>query len=264
MPTPAIRPGICSVTLRGSSPEEIVELCVAAGLSVIEWGADVHVPPGSLSTAEDVRQLTEGAGLVTGSYGSYYRAGVTSPDEFGPVLDSARRLGAERIRIWAGDVASNAVRAEQRRAIRDATRDAADQASAHGIELAFEYHDNSLADTPASTVRLLEEVDRPTVSTYWQPPIGMSDDDALRDFAEVLPHLAALHVFSWWPGITRQPLAARSELWRGVLARVAATGRTLDGLLEFVVDDDPEQVVDSATRLHEWNREALDPTSWDP
>jgi len=80
----------------------------------------------------------------------------------------------------------------------------------------------------------------------------MPDDDALDDLAEVLPHVSALHVFSWWPGITRRPLAARSALWRGVLARVAATGRTLDALLEFVVDDDPDHIVESAEQLRQW------------
>lgn len=259
MTTPPIQPGICSVTLRGSSPEAIVELCVEAGLSVIEWGGDVHVPPDSPGTAEHVRELTEDAGLVTVSYGSYHRVGVTSSEAFGSVLDAAGRLGASRIRIWAGDTRSAEVSDDQRRAVVEATRQAADRAADVGITLAFEYHDNSLADTPTSTLRLLDEVDRPSVSTYWQPPIDMPDDAALRGLDELLPQLSAVHVFSWWPGISRQPLSARSALWRGVFARVAATGRTLDGLLEFVVDDDPRQVLDSARQLETWNAQATDP-----
>jgi len=42
---PHVRPGLCSVTLRGSSPQEVVDARLAAGLSGVEWGADVHVPP---------------------------------------------------------------------------------------------------------------------------------------------------------------------------------------------------------------------------
>jgi len=81
------------------------------------------------------------------------------------VLDGAEGLGARRIRIWAGDTRSSDVTVDRRRTIVNATREAADQASDRGIELAFEYHDNSLADTPPSTLLLLEEIDRPSVST---------------------------------------------------------------------------------------------------
>ncbi len=45
-----IRAGLCSVTFRALPPERIVALAAAAGLDVIEWGGDVHVPPGRSDT----------------------------------------------------------------------------------------------------------------------------------------------------------------------------------------------------------------------
>ena len=68
-----IRPGLCSVTLRALEPSAVVELAAAAGLEAIEWGGDVHVPPGDVDRAGQVRTLTEGAGLAVASYGSYLR-----------------------------------------------------------------------------------------------------------------------------------------------------------------------------------------------
>ena len=39
-----IRPGLCSVTLRGMPPDAVIGVAAEAGLEAIEWGADVHVP----------------------------------------------------------------------------------------------------------------------------------------------------------------------------------------------------------------------------
>ena len=37
--------GLCSVSFRKHTPEEILRAMKDAGLSVIEWGSDVHCPP---------------------------------------------------------------------------------------------------------------------------------------------------------------------------------------------------------------------------
>jgi hypothetical protein len=50
--TPAvIRPGICSVTLRQLPVDEGVAVSAAAELACIDWGADIHVPPGNAQRA---------------------------------------------------------------------------------------------------------------------------------------------------------------------------------------------------------------------
>ena len=38
--------GVCSVTFRALSVEEVAQLAASAGVQAIEWGGDVHVPPG--------------------------------------------------------------------------------------------------------------------------------------------------------------------------------------------------------------------------
>ncbi|WP_199561841.1 sugar phosphate isomerase/epimerase family protein [Micromonospora deserti] len=227
----------------------MLDVVAAAGLSCVEWGADVHVPPGDRATATLVRARCLDRGVRVASYGSYFRAGPQGPEDFPDVLASAVALGAPRIRIWAGTVGSTAATAEQRRAVVRATREAARQAADVGIELGLEYHSGTLTDTAASTLALLDDVGHPGVRTYWQPPVGMTDEETLDDLRQVLPLVDTVHVFSWWPRQERLPLDARGRLWRGVFALLRGTGRHHDALLEFVVDDDEARVAVEAAAL---------------
>jgi sugar phosphate isomerase/epimerase len=240
---------MCSVTLRDHTIDEVVGIAAAAGLSSVEWGADRHVRPGDASAARTARDACERVGLRVCSYGSYFRAGVHEPEAFAAVLDSARRLGAPRIRIWAGDVGSAQAGAEQRHAVVRTSRRVADRAADAGITLAYEFHGGTLADGADSTLALLDEVGHTSVNTYWQPPIGVDDDAAVHGLRRLLPRLAAVHVFSWWPGEHRLSLPGRGALWRRAFRLVHGAGRDVDALLEFVPDDDATSVGREAAAL---------------
>ncbi len=94
-------PGLCSVTVRQLGVEEVARLAAEAGLRAIEWGGDVHVPPGDAGAATRARMATDVAGLVSASYGSYLLAdGDSSAAAITRVLDTAVELGAPHVRIW--------------------------------------------------------------------------------------------------------------------------------------------------------------------
>ncbi|MFV2084475.1 sugar phosphate isomerase/epimerase family protein [Micromonospora sp. LOL_021] len=247
--SPKIHSGMCSVTLRQESALVVLDVAVRAGLCRVEWGGDVHVPPGDTHTATSVRDAGLDRGVGVASYGSYYRAGSDPDEDFTAVLASAVALGAPRIRIWAGTLGSAQASAEQRRAVVRSSRAAAHLAADAGVTLAFEYHSGTLTDTAESTLRVLADVDHPAVRTYWQPPLDLPDAAAIDDLRQVLPWVDAVHVFSWWPGYERLPLTARDRLWRDVFAELRATGRDFDTLLEFVIDDDPDRVATEAASL---------------
>ena len=248
MPTPYISLGLCSVTLRTSTIEDVVAVAAAAGLECIEWGADVHVAPGDLDAARRAREATSAAGLRVASYGSYWRCA----GDFGPVLASARELGAPRVRIWAGEVGSRDVTPAQRDAIVGAARGAAAAATTAGasprattatspagpIRLAFELHGGTLTDDFDSALALVADTGVPC---YWQPPQDMPDDEALAGLRRLAP-VPAVHVFSWWPQSTRLRLREREALWRAVFAEF----RSGDALLEFVPGDDPALIAEEA------------------
>lgn len=233
------RIGLCSVTYRQLSPAELVAKAVDAGLRLVEWGTDGHVLLHDPEMARQVRRTTEQAGLRVASLGSYFRVGVTPMDEFDALLDTAEACGAARIRIWAGDQGSDQLAAGERQRLVAETRELAAQAAKRRIELAFEYHGNTLTDSTGSAVALLEEVDHPSVGTYWQPAVGVGDDAAIESLQAVLPWLRGIHVFSWWPRTERLRLSARSGLWRRVAGLLRSGGVPVDLMLEFVPGDDP-------------------------
>jgi len=243
-----IRPGLCSVTFRQLDPAALAALAADAGLSVIEWGGDVHVPAGDAVRAAEVARLTADAGLAVCSYGSYFRA--EAGEDIAPVLDSAEALGADRIRVWAGRIGSADATAAERAATIDALADAAEQAGRRGISLALEFHGRTLADDAAQTLRVLDEVASPHLSTYWQPTVSASDADVVAEYERLADRVSAVHVFSWWPAAERLPLTARGGLWRAFAsAALAAPAPPRDALLEFVPDDDPAVLAAEAAAL---------------
>ncbi len=229
--------GLCSVTFRRLPAAEVAGRAARAGLEAVEWGADVHAPPGEPGTVRAVREATDRHGLVCCSYGSYFRASPGEAADFPAVARAAVLLGAPRVRVWAGRTGSAATAPDARRTTAAGLREAARIAADHGLELATEFHLGTLTDTVASTVRLLDEVGADNVRTYWQPPLDVPDEEALAGLAELGGRVTAVHVFSWWPGNSRLPLAAREDLWSAVLRRVH--GRGIEALLEFVPGDDP-------------------------
>ena len=237
-----IRPGLCSVTFRGLDIEDVVALADHAGLACIEWAGDAHVPPGDAVAAARARELTGSAGLSVASYGSYLRFEGADDEirtEGDAVIASARMLGAPRIRVWAGSRGSAEVAEPHRARLVGRVQDFADRAAEHGLEVGLEFHGGTLTDEIGSTLRLLEEVGRGTVLSYWQPHQDMPAADAVGTLRQALPLLSTIHVFSWWPDHQRHPLSAREDLWREVFTVLAAEGSDRDALLEFIPGDDP-------------------------
>ncbi|MGC5010676.1 sugar phosphate isomerase/epimerase family protein [Streptosporangium sp. DT93] len=264
--------GMCSVTYRPLSADRIVELAAAAGLDRVEWGQDAHVPLGDEAEARRVAEATRAAGLEVSALGSYYRVGVVADAEedrrmWRQVLDAARALGAPRIRVWAGNTGSADVGAAGRRRIVDGLKRCVDSAAetttdggtggtggtggGTGITVATEFHADTLTDEIVSARSMLDDV--PGLRTYWQPPNGMPDEEALSGLRAVLDRVDGVHVFSWWPtSRERWPLEHREALWRGALATVAATGREIDASIEFVPGDDPAVLPREAATLRRY------------
>ncbi|GAA2097440.1 sugar phosphate isomerase/epimerase [Microlunatus panaciterrae] len=241
--------GLCSVTFRQLPAEEVVRLAAEAGLRRIEWGADVHVADPQRAAA--VRSLTEQAGLTVAALGSYYRVGEAEDGAFARVLETALALGAPRIRVWAGSRGSaESDQAHRSRVVADGRR-IGELAAESGVEIAFEYHGNTLTDTQESALDLLQGIAHPAVGSYWQPPVDYPDDRALGTLAAVLPWLRAVHVFSWWPGNQRLPLQGRDELWRRVTRVLAEAGLSVDLLLEFIPGDRPAGLADETRCLQD-------------
>jgi sugar phosphate isomerase/epimerase len=235
-----VRPGLCSVTFRQFEPDQVIGLTVEAGLSGIEWGADVHLPPGDLDRAERVARRCADAGLATPSYGSYLRAG--EPDQAaGAVFDTATALGATTVRVWAGRTGSADADAPIRHRVAGHLASLVAEAAGHGLTVALESHEGTLTDTAAATLDLFADVGDDRLLTYWQPRGGAPPDRSLAELRTVGHRLAHVHVFWWNASYERLPLADGDELWTAALpvADECPGDGTRFAFLEFVPDDDP-------------------------
>lgn len=244
-------PGLCSVTFRALEPLAVLELAVAAGVAGIEWGGDVHVPPGDLAQAARLGACCRTAGVATPSYGSYLRAGPD--DDVEAVLDTASALGADNVRVWAGRLGSAEAQESDWRRTADALRAMAERAAARQISITVEYHRNTLTDTAVAAVRLLGMAGHANLFSYWQPVPGRSAEAHMEELALLRPMLAHLHVFHWLPGNLRRPLAEGEAAWRPLVqAFTPCAGWTKPSyaFLEFVQDDGVEQFGADMAVLH--------------
>lgn len=244
-----IRTGLCSITFRALPAADVLAAAAGAGLHAVEWGSDVHAPPSSPAALRELAARTADAGLAVCSYGTYYEAGVSDPAGFAALSRAAAELGTLRLRVWSGAIPTADASAADRARVVDALAAAADIAADRGQALALEFHGGSLSDSAPATLRLLADVGRPNVSSYWQAPIGMSTADAVAGLRQLLPEVSAVHAFSWTAAEERLPLAARSALWTEVFALLRSTGRPYDAMLEFVPGDDPAVLPREAAAL---------------
>lgn len=242
-------PGLVSITFRALSPADIIRLAAEAGLQAIEWGADVHVPPGDLVLARRVGDETRAAGLAVSSYGSYYKAGQ-APERFEAILATARALGAPRIRVWAGTVGAEEADSAVRRAITDDLRRVVDRSAGEGVRVAAEFHSGTLTSNAASAWALLQDV--PGLESYWQPRAGIQPAEALEDLRVLSGRIVHAHVFHWYPTWERQPLSAGAACWPQYLKALAALGRTVQVQLEYVKEDQPGQLRTDVATLLAW------------
>ncbi len=259
-----IRPGLCSITFRGLGADDVVARAEQAGIEGIEWGSDIHAPPGGGADVIGLGQRCRDAGIAVVSYGSYLGAGpagsAVAADRatVTAVLDSAEALGAPMVRIWTefGVLPDSA--AADRERVTDRTSTLADAAAERSLTVALEFHPGTLTHTAGSTTALIDSIDRANLATHWQPDPALPHASALDELAVVLPHLAHVHTFSWGAGgiAERFALAEGNTLWPAALALVASRAPSVAGgryaLLEYVRDDDPEQFLRDAATLRRW------------
>lgn len=253
--------GLVSITFRGLKPEEVVKLAAKSPLRGIEWGGDIHVPHGNLQQARKVRRMTEGGGLKTCSYGSYYRVGESERHglPFQAVLESALELNAPTVRVWAGAKGSDAADEAHWSRVAEDSRRIAGMAAAEQVAVAFEFHCHTLTDTRQTAVRLLREAGHDNLYCYWQPPAGAGHQECIQGLRDIGERLSHIHAFHWEQRageIVRRPFSEGRVRWADYLKLAATAPADRFALLEFVEDDEPEKFLRDAGTLAELIGEA--------
>ncbi|MDN6195788.1 MAG: sugar phosphate isomerase/epimerase [Atopostipes suicloacalis] len=248
-----VKLGVCSVTFRNLSVEDLIREVKRAGLKAIEWGSDIHVPPNNKKRAREVVRIMDEAGLETSSYGSYYRVGIENEYSFEEVLETAVILKAKDIRVWAGRKGSSDVDdAYFNKVVRDSQR-IAGLAAKENIRVSYEYHRKTLTDTVESTLKLLGTVNDENIKLYWQPSIGLDKESRLQNIKEIGQYITNVHVFKW-EQTNRLSLKEGIHEWieySNMINRHSKNSKEPYYLLEFVKNDSLNQFYQDAEALKE-------------
>lgn len=208
--------GLCSISFRLLSVDEIIKICKESGIEAIEWGGDVHVPPTDLKNAIEVGNKTRSAGLTTPSYGSYYRL---DGGDFESVSETAKALGTSVIRVWAGNRDSEQTSEEEYSRLVSDLKRCADIAEKNDQTICFEYHYGTYCNGADSTLKLISDANRKNVKTYWQPMYwlnGKVDNEKAENLSSIKnlnEFIENIHVYNW-VGRVRLPLANATDEWR--------------------------------------------------
>ena len=237
------KPGLCSVSFRGNSPEEILRAMTDAGLRCIEWGSDVHAPYTDTDKLTHIASLQSEYGIVCSSYGTYFRIGETDTEELYGYIRAAEILGTKL--LWCGAKGSAAFDEAEKKQFFDTCRRVAQIAEECGVTVAMECHQWTYTDTAESIIELMSEVDSPNFRMYWQPNQYRTVEENIHHIEMTKKHVTTVHAFNW-DGSEKFTLSESAEVWREYLSR-------LDGehhvLLEFMPDDRLESLGAEADAL---------------
>lgn len=158
--------GLASVTFRNKNIGEIVALCKQAGVSFIEWGADVHVK--SADDARLAKKLCDEAGIAIPSYGSYYRVGSKNEEEWLALCENASIMGAKSIRVWLGNKNSEDTGEREYKKLLSDLEFICTKAEEKGLLVCPECHDHTFNNNTYAFLKIHEDLGAENFRTYFQ------------------------------------------------------------------------------------------------
>lgn len=193
-----VKPALCTISFRHHliSLPQIATWAAEHGFVGIElWGVHAHNLAGS--PEYDVDWLRS-YGLSVPMISDY----LPVQGDKSPVLSKAKRLcrlaqywGARKVRTFAGTKGSADVSSEERSSWVMRLRELCDVARGHGVELVVETHPSTLADTRASTLQLLEEIDHPALRLNFDViHVWEAHADPAEVFGLFEPFIAHMHL----------------------------------------------------------------------
>lgn len=227
-----MRISLCTISFRHHllSLGDIARFAQGSGFDGIElWG--VHAR--NLGSGENAERLAA-YGLRVPMLSDYLPLDVAPAilrSRMAELCRLARTWRAPRLRTFAGMKGSSATTREERTLVASRLRMAAAYLSDHGLRLVVETHPGTLADTTASLLRLLEEVDHPALKVNFDTlHVWEGGDDPFTAHESLVEHIDYYHL---------KNVRGRSDLSVFEPANVyAASGRRdgMTGLFEGAFD----------------------------
>ena len=187
----ASRLGLCSVTFRKMSPEKIIDIAKKAGISFIEWGADVHVK--TTEDAKKVKDLCDKNSISISSYGSYFNSAFFDEEKWVQVCEITKEMGADSIRIWLGKKNSEDTDEEYYNLLLSNTKVMCEIAARYGLFVCPECHDNTFNNNTDAILRFISDLRRDNFRTYFQSRYRRSAYDLDR-IERTFPYIKNVHI----------------------------------------------------------------------
>ena len=187
----SFRLGLCSVTFRKKTAEEVVDLAKKAGVGYIDWGGDVHV--NTLVDAKKVKELCDKADIKISSYGSYINSAFYDKSKWLDTCKIAKEMGAESIRIWLGKKNSQVTSEDDYRLILENTKKMCDIAAEYSLLVCPECHDNTFNNNTDAILRFIGDLQKENFRTYFQSRYFRMTYDLDR-IDRTYPYIKDMHV----------------------------------------------------------------------
>ncbi len=158
--------GLCSVTFRKKSAEEVVMIAKNAGIGYIEWGGDVHVK--TINDARRVKTFCDTAGIKISSYGSYFNSAVYNEGKWIDICEIAKEMGAHSVRVWLGKKDSEKTSESEYKNLLENTGKMCDIASSYGLLICPECHGNTFNNNTDAFLRFKKDLKKDNFRTYFQ------------------------------------------------------------------------------------------------
>ncbi len=237
--------GLCSVSFRKNNPGEVMNAAREAGLSVIEWGSDVHAKKEDLQTLARIVSVQASIGLACSSYGTYFRIGETPLPELEGYIGAAKVLGTHVLRVWCGNKNSQDYSESEKEALFAECEAAARIAEKYGAKLCMECHGGTYTNECGAALEIMRAVNSASFRMYWQPNQYKTVEENLEYAEKIREYVESVHVFNWL-GKEKYPLSDAVETWKRYLAALGGN-KTL--LLEFMPDGKLESLKREAEAL---------------
>lgn len=170
--------GVASVTFRNKTVSEVVEIAKNAGVSYIEWGADVHVK--TKEDAKTAKELCDKNGIKISSYGSYYRVLSHDKENWEEICKNAEIMGAASVRVWLGSKNSEEFTEDEYRNLLEEVTDMCEVAEKYNLLVCPECHDNTFNNNTSAIIRLKKDLSKENFRTYFQSRYFRFDYDMDR------------------------------------------------------------------------------------
>ena len=237
--------GLCSVSFRDKTPEEILSAMKESELSYIEWGSDVHAPKDDTENLKSIISLQKKYDIKCSSYGTYFYLGKTAIDEIFGYINAAKMLGTDVLRVWCGNRNSEEYTEEEKQTFFKECKQISKIAEQNSVTLCMECHDGTYTNRPEAALELMLTVNSENFRMYWQP-------DRLKEFNEnisyakmIAPYTEHIHIFNW-RGEKKYSLYNGIDDWKSYLNCFSGE-HTL--LLEFMPDNNIKSLKSEAEAL---------------